>query len=93
MSQTLPEIGIEETTGTGTAFPASVILFNDDVHTFDEVIGQLMKAIRCTQRRASAYAEEVHSRGRARVYSGPMGECLRVVTVLEEIALRTSIEV
>ena len=38
------EVGIQE--------PAKVILFNDEVHTFDEVIGQLVKATRCTSDRA-----------------------------------------
>jgi ATP-dependent Clp protease adaptor protein ClpS len=28
--------------------PAKVILFNDEVHTFDEVISQLIKATRCS---------------------------------------------
>lgn len=28
--------------------PLKVILFNDDIHSFDEVIAQLIKAIGCT---------------------------------------------
>jgi ATP-dependent Clp protease adaptor protein ClpS len=72
--------------------PAKVVLFNDDVHTFEEVITQLIKAIRCPLEKAEALAWEVHSNGKAVVYTGEMSECLRVNSVLEEIALHTQIE-
>ncbi len=78
---------------TLTQEPAKVILFNDDVHTFDEVIEQLIKAIHCDTTRAEAIAWEVHMTGKAAVYEGPMPECLRVSHILEEIALHTQIEV
>uniref|UniRef100_UPI00404B9CBD ATP-dependent Clp protease adaptor ClpS n=1 Tax=Ignavibacterium sp. TaxID=2651167 RepID=UPI00404B9CBD len=68
-----------------------VILFNDDWHTFDEVIAQLIKAINCTFEQARALAFEVHVKGKAIVFSGTMPECLRVSSVLEEIALHTQI--
>ncbi|MEW6509358.1 MAG: ATP-dependent Clp protease adaptor ClpS [Bacteroidota bacterium] len=73
--------------------PAKVILFNDDVHTFDEVIGQLMKAIRCSEPRAEGLAWEVHNNGKAVVYSGELVRCVEVSGVLEEIQLMTQIEV
>lgn len=75
-----------------TQDPAKVVLFNDDIHTFDEVITQLIKAIRCSTDKAESIAWEVHSRGKAVVYTGEMQECLRVNSVLEEIALHTQIE-
>lgn len=78
---------------TITQEPAKVILFNDEVHTFDEVIEQLIKAIHCDSTRAEAIAWEVHSTGKAAVYEGTMPECLRVSHILEEIALHTQIEV
>ncbi|HEY6952746.1 MAG TPA: ATP-dependent Clp protease adaptor ClpS [Bacteroidota bacterium] len=78
---------------TLTQEPAKVILFNDEIHTFDEVIGQLIKAIHCDSNRAEAIAWEVHSTGKAVVYEGPMPECLKVSHILEEIALHTQIEV
>ncbi len=83
----------EQDEDTATQEPAKVILFNDDVHTFDEVIGQLIKAIHCDSTRAEAIAWEVHTQGKAMVYEGPMPECLKVSHVLEEIALHTQIEV
>ncbi len=73
--------------------PATVILFNDDVHTFDEVINQLMKAIGCTAAKAEQLTWQVHTNGKAAVFEGSMAECIRVSSVLEEIALHTQIEV
>ena len=73
--------------------PAKVILFNDQVHTFDEVIGQLIKAIGCDSAKAESIAWEVHNTGKAVAFEGPMNECLRISHVLEEIALHTQIEV
>jgi ATP-dependent Clp protease adaptor protein ClpS len=73
--------------------PAKVILFNDEVHSFDEVIGQLMKATRCSQSKAEALAWEVHTNGKAVVYSGELIRCMEVSGILEEIQLMTQIEV
>ena len=78
--------------GGGTGFEARTILFNDDVHTFEEVARQLMKAIRCTYPAGIAYANKVHSQGSAVVYSGPLERCEAVAMVLEEIALRVTVE-
>ncbi|MDQ1265600.1 MAG: hypothetical protein QG635_751 [Bacteroidota bacterium] len=77
---------------TGITIPAKVILYNDEIHSFDEVIFQLIKAIGCTQDHAEALTWEVHSRGKAVVYDGEMRQCLKVSAVLEEIALHTHIE-
>jgi len=73
--------------------PAKVILFNDDVHTFEEVIAQLIKAIRCSAQKAEAFAWEVHTTGRAVVYTGELARCVEVSGILEEIRLMTQIEV
>ncbi len=85
-------IETEETT-TESQTPAKVILFNDDWHTFDEVIGQLIKALGCATEKAGAIAVEAHSKGKALVYEGPMKDCLRINSVLEEISLITQIEI
>ncbi len=73
--------------------PAKVILFNDEVHTFDEVITQLIKATRCSGEKAEALAWEVHSRGKAVVFAGELPRCMEVSGILEEIDLMTQIEV
>ena len=73
--------------------PAKVILFNDEVHSFEEVIGQIIKATGCDIHKAEALTWEVHFNGKAVVYSGEMIRCLQVSHVLEEIQLMTQIEV
>jgi len=95
LGQTVEEPVIKEIdeTDVKNQEPAKVILFNDEIHTFDEVIGQLIKATGCNSSRAEALAWEVHTRGKAMVYDGPMNNCLRVSSVLEEIGLHTTIEV
>ncbi len=83
----LPEF--EEDTDIDLAY--RVFLFNDDIHTFDEVIIQLIKATQCSFEKARSYAFEVHVKGKAMVFSGSMEECLKVSSILEEIALHTQI--
>lgn len=73
--------------------PARVVLFNDQVHTFEEVIGQLIKALRCDSSEAEGLTWEVHNSGKASVFEGPMDDCVKVSGVLEEIALHTQIQV
>lgn len=82
-----PEIEEE----TDVELECRVILFNDDWHTFDEVIDQLIKAINCSFDVARGFAFEVHVRGKAVVFTGDLQKCLRVSSVLEEIALHTQI--
>lgn len=87
-----PEVELLEQGTTESDLPAKVILYNDDWHTFEEVIVQLMKATGCSRERAEALTWEVHTRGKAAVYEGTLAECLRVSSILEEIALHTQIE-
>ncbi|MBI1931461.1 MAG: ATP-dependent Clp protease adaptor ClpS [Ignavibacteriales bacterium] len=68
-----------------------VFLFNDDIHTFDEVITQLIKAIHCNFEKARSLAFEVHVKGKAMVFFGEMAQCLKVSSILEEIGLHTQI--
>jgi ATP-dependent Clp protease adapter protein ClpS len=73
--------------------PAKVILFNDEVHTFEEVITQIIKATGCDTAKAEALTWEVHNTGKAMVFEGEITKCVRVSAVLEEIDLATQIEV
>ena len=85
--QIVPEV--EEETAVG--LPFKVLLFNDDWHSFDEVIAQLEKALRCSFDIARDYAFEAHVKGKACIFNGVLEECLKVTSVLEEIALHTQI--
>jgi ATP-dependent Clp protease adapter protein ClpS len=73
--------------------PAKVILYNDEVHTFDEVTGQIIKATGCDIDKAETLTWEVHTTGKAMVFEGEMSKCMQVSGVLEEIELMTQIEV
>ncbi|MCC6866871.1 MAG: ATP-dependent Clp protease adaptor ClpS [Ignavibacteria bacterium] len=71
----------------------TLILFNDSHHDFDEVINQVMLAADCGYDKAELITMEAHNKGRAAVLSGELEKCLKAQAILEEIALRTSIEV
>ncbi|HYM19910.1 MAG TPA: ATP-dependent Clp protease adaptor ClpS [Candidatus Kapabacteria bacterium] len=88
---TLTESWMDNDIVTTIEIPLRVVLFNDNFHTFDEVISQICKATGTSKDRAEANAWEVHTKGKSVVYDGDMGECLRVSSVLEEIALHTQI--
>ena len=91
--QTTPFEEHESDQEVTTQEPAKVILFNDEIHTFEEVIAQLMKAVKCTQAKAEALTWEVHHNGKAVVFAGEMFRCMEVSHILEEIELMTQIEV
>ena len=82
-----PKVDEETTIG----LPFKVIVFNDDIHTFDEVIRQLIKAVGCSFEKAKDYAFTIHVKGQALVYHGELTACLKVTSVLEEIGLHTQI--
>ncbi len=86
------EVISEDDIGSKLDEPWKVILFNDDIHTFDEVILQLCKATGCSTAEAEKIALEAHFKGKARAYSGSFAECYKVAGVLREIQLVVEIE-
>jgi len=94
VSETVTEIDVEaeQDSGTDIASPWKVILFNDDVHSFDQVILQLQKAIGCTILKASAIAYEAHTKGKAVAFEGDFARCFQVAQVLKEIQLIVEIQ-
>ena len=83
---------VEEDTDVAVETPWRVILYDDDIHTFEDVILQLMKAIGCTAEQGERHAWTVHTRGKDCVYQGDFFDCFRVQGVLREIQLVTEIE-
>lgn len=86
--------GIVETLEEEKTFlgiPFKVVLYNDEVHTFDEVIVQLIRAVGCSFKEGRSFAFEVHVKGKALVFGGDLQSCLKVTSILEEIALHTQI--
>jgi len=86
------EVVVEETTLERIQEPWKVILYNDDIHTFDEVIFQLRKATACSEIEAERIAVEAHFKGKAVAYSGSFEACFKVMGVLREIQLIVEIE-
>lgn len=84
-------VEIAPTDRTGTDFPWHVVLFNDDIHTFDEVIHQLVKATGCSVATAESHAWNVHTKGKATVFEDELEPCLKVQAVLREIELITEV--
>ena len=82
-----PVVEVEEAVAT----PWSLILYDDDIHTFDEVIHQLVKALRCDFPTAEEITMKVHNEGKALVFEGSFDECFRINSVLTEIQLVTEI--
>ncbi len=74
------------------ARPWNVILYNDDVHSFDEVILQVQKATGCSLERAAAITFEAHNNGKAVCFTGPLERCEIVAAKLQEIRLNVTLE-
>ena len=91
LQQSTPEIDVLTEDTISTSLEARVVLYNDDWHTFDEVITQLIKAVHCSFEKARSHAFEVHIKGKSIVFTGELKKCLRVSGILEEIALTTEI--
>lgn len=72
--------------------PWRLVLYNDEVHTFEEVIQQLIKALKCGRSRAEELTLKVHSEGKAIVFEGEFEECLKRDYILREIELITEIK-
>ena len=72
--------------------PWRVVLYNDEIHTFQEVTQQLIKALGCPSAQAEKLVWKVHSEGKATVYRGGFEECFEVQAVLREIQLVTEIK-
>lgn len=72
--------------------PYNVILFNDEDHTMDEVMDQIMKAITCSREQAAFIMFEAHFTGRAIVWTGHRERAEHISSVLEEIRLGTKVE-
>lgn len=88
----LIEVEQDESEEKSLQEPWKCILFNDDFHTFDEVIYQIMLATGYEETKAESIAMKAHKFGKAIVYSGEAEECIRISAVLEEIYLLTEIQ-
>ena len=93
-TDTITKDKVKDKTNINLGRPHSVILFNDTIHSFDEVISQIVKAIKCTAGHASGLANKAHSEGQAVVFTGNLERCELVDSILggAPVNLRTKIE-
>jgi ATP-dependent Clp protease adaptor protein ClpS len=82
------EVGTEEELGN----PWQVVLFNDAIHSFDEVILQIQKAAGYSLERATEITLRVHNNGKAVVFIGSKEDCEKVAAILGLIKLTTQVE-
>jgi ATP-dependent Clp protease adaptor protein ClpS len=83
-----PETGIQIELGN----PWQVMLFNDEVHTFDQVILQIQKATGYALERAVELTIRVHEKGRALICVGSKEKCEKVSAILQQIQLIVEVE-
>lgn len=87
-----PEVLVDTDEEEEVTTPWKLILYDDDIHTFDEVINQLIKALNCSKTKAEELTYKVHYDGKAVVFEGSFEECLKINSVLQEIQLITEIK-
>ncbi len=87
----LPELLEGEEQETEGALPWNVILYNDDVHSFNEVVFQVQKAVGVSSEIAFEITMEAHTKGQAVCYSGTRDDCEKVAAVLREIELTVEV--
>ena len=91
---TKPDTYFEKKTDSSVLIdhPWNVILYNDDVHSFEEVIFQIQKATGASLQNAIEITLEAHASGRAICYSGSLEECNKVANILKEISLHVEVD-
>lgn len=73
--------------------PYNVILFNDDHHAFDDVVLQVIKAVKCDPQRAISITMEAHANGQAIAFSGHKEACEHVESLLSGPPLRLATDI
>lgn len=87
IEKVLEEVLVEETTGMNN----EIVLFNDDVNTFDHVIDTLIRVCKHTSEQAEQCALLVHYKGKCTVKTGSLDELKPQCTQLLEAGLSAEI--
>jgi ATP-dependent Clp protease adapter protein ClpS len=69
-----------------------VIVFNNEVNTFDEVIRILQKATGCSLEEAQLETDEIDRTGRSVVHYGDQVECDRAASIIATIGIQVAVE-
>ena len=87
IEKVLEEVLVEESVG----FNNEIVLFNDDVNTFDHVIETLIRVCNHTAEQAEQCAILVHYKGKCTVKTGTLDELKPQCTQLLEAGLSAEI--
>ena len=68
-----------------------VIVFNNEVNTWNEVILILQKATGCSADEARMETWEVHNLGKSTVHHGTQEECDRVAAIIRTIGIKVEV--
>ncbi len=69
-----------------------VVVYDNPVNTWDEVIGILQKATGCSLEEAHMETWEVHHQGRSLVHHAEREECDRVAAVIRTIGIQVAVD-
>lgn len=91
MTAAVPEADLENVLERSTD-EWIVIVFDNPVNTFDEVIMILQKATGCSLEEAEMETWEVHYQGRSLVHHADAVECERVASIIRTIGIDVTVE-
>lgn len=87
IEKTQEEVSVQELVGINN----EIVLYNDDVNTFDHVIDTLIRVCEHTSEQAEQCAILVHYKGQCTVKTGPFNELKPQCTRLLEAGLSAEI--
>lgn len=86
------ELLLEDAVDTGTGTLAEILVFNDDVNTFDWVIQCLVDILDHTPEQAEQLSLLIHFKGKATVKTGPKPDLLPKKNALLDRGLSAVLE-
>jgi len=75
-----------------SGLPVHIVVWNDDVNSFDWVILSFMEVLQHTHEQANQLAVLIHYKGRAIVKTGPKSELVPMCEALQDRGLSAEIE-
>ena len=76
---------------TGRSGDWIVVVYNNEVNTWDEVVNILMQATACDQEEAEIETWEIDALGKSVVHYGSREECERAAVVIAQIGIRVEV--
>ena len=90
--ETTPAVRSDDGLGNGLGWDSQVVLYNDDVHTFDYVIAALCAVFGNGAQLAGQIAMEAHTKGRAIVEVEEREKAEAHAAILKAGGLRATVE-